>query len=637
MNRLKHYLICLVALMLITGCDLPGEISGTVTYNGRGVSGVQVLVTSGRDRVSATTDAAGRYSVSKLNGGAYTVTPTKKGLTFTPESTSVTIESVDASSSSTEEATTDQVASNSDRYKMKGIDFVATVDVTEGTDKTKKLFSYDSNDSIPDALGWDQTPSRYLFHYNPDGTVNMVLRDVSVDESIDAVDYYFYNEYGLLDRIERDEDNDHAVDAVFAYEYDEIELAASNLTAKVAEIEAANSLSALDTATRDAAANVESALIPLQDEIENAIPPLSSPVASALTAVSEQVDLTRLKAISTADSSTAVAADALLTIDPEQRKTGAELAQKDVAAAMLFAEEARAAATAAAAQLVTAKNLVLEHNSSLESGAVEAEKVAADLAAAAVALAADATADAADLAAANAAAEAAAVAADLAASSAAEGKITLTSAADEAVTAADLEADAAEAVVAAAQILATLADEVQQASDALDISVAEKQATDTVQKKDLAGGAEKQSFYTYDDTTGNLLIEAIDIDGDGTEDSLTTYTYNENGEILLVEYNDDNDTLIDAASYYTYDESGRVLQANRDDNNDGSTEAAYLFSYDTNGNITQVDRDDLSDGTLDASNTYGYDEEGKLMVITQNSSYRKIISNSVGFFNIELF
>ena len=83
----------------ISGADVTGKnftatvvpvyytISGTITLNGSGFSGV--TVTAGSQ--SATTSSTGAYTISGLANGTYTVTPSKSGYTFSPANYSVTI------------------------------------------------------------------------------------------------------------------------------------------------------------------------------------------------------------------------------------------------------------------------------------------------------------------------------------------------------------------------------------------------------------------------------------------------------------------------------------------------------------------------------------------------------------------
>ncbi len=77
MKRLKY--LALVALVGVWACDdsgtqpqpVSGTISGTVTIEGSGASGITVSLSSGG---SATTDGSGNYSFANVAAGAYTVT-----------------------------------------------------------------------------------------------------------------------------------------------------------------------------------------------------------------------------------------------------------------------------------------------------------------------------------------------------------------------------------------------------------------------------------------------------------------------------------------------------------------------------------------------------------------------------------
>jgi hypothetical protein len=63
------------------------SISGTVSDP----IGVTITVTGGTLNTGAITDASGKYTVTGLHDGNYTVTPSKQGYTFTPASTNITI------------------------------------------------------------------------------------------------------------------------------------------------------------------------------------------------------------------------------------------------------------------------------------------------------------------------------------------------------------------------------------------------------------------------------------------------------------------------------------------------------------------------------------------------------------------
>ncbi len=70
-------------------------ISGTVS--GAILSGVTITAT-GTAAATATTDASGNYSVTGLYDGGYTVTPSKSGYTFSPNSMAVTMNGTDVTS-----------------------------------------------------------------------------------------------------------------------------------------------------------------------------------------------------------------------------------------------------------------------------------------------------------------------------------------------------------------------------------------------------------------------------------------------------------------------------------------------------------------------------------------------------------
>jgi predicted small secreted protein len=81
----------------VTGQDFAAiaySISGSVTSGGFGLPGVAVNLT-GAVTKSTTTDVNGNYSFTGLANGAYTVTPSKAGYTFTPPSINVNVSGAD--------------------------------------------------------------------------------------------------------------------------------------------------------------------------------------------------------------------------------------------------------------------------------------------------------------------------------------------------------------------------------------------------------------------------------------------------------------------------------------------------------------------------------------------------------------
>jgi hypothetical protein len=76
------------------GTPTTHSISGTVTMNSFGLSGVTMTLSGSGSGVTST-DNSGNYIFSDLNNGTYTVTPSKPGYVFDPPSRQVTINDAD--------------------------------------------------------------------------------------------------------------------------------------------------------------------------------------------------------------------------------------------------------------------------------------------------------------------------------------------------------------------------------------------------------------------------------------------------------------------------------------------------------------------------------------------------------------
>ncbi|MGV8040272.1 MAG: S8 family serine peptidase [Thermoanaerobaculaceae bacterium] len=98
------------------------SISGTITLNGSGLSGVSVS-TGG---ASATTNSSGAYTITGLGNGTYTVTPTLAGYTFTPANQSVTISGANVTGKNFTAATTGEITLFSDGFESTGWSVVDT-------------------------------------------------------------------------------------------------------------------------------------------------------------------------------------------------------------------------------------------------------------------------------------------------------------------------------------------------------------------------------------------------------------------------------------------------------------------------------------------------------------------------------
>ena len=100
---MKKPIFAIAAMMVLSlaffGCKGGGgddtyAISGIVTLNGSGYEGITVTLSGDADD-TATTDASGTFVFEDLPGGAYTVTPSLAGQTFSPEDRGVAIADAD--------------------------------------------------------------------------------------------------------------------------------------------------------------------------------------------------------------------------------------------------------------------------------------------------------------------------------------------------------------------------------------------------------------------------------------------------------------------------------------------------------------------------------------------------------------
>lgn len=86
------YGIVLAGLILLAGpawAQPTFTITGTVTANGAGLADVTIVL-GGAESDTTTTNDNGEYTFADLPAGTYTVTPTREGYTFAPESLTMT-------------------------------------------------------------------------------------------------------------------------------------------------------------------------------------------------------------------------------------------------------------------------------------------------------------------------------------------------------------------------------------------------------------------------------------------------------------------------------------------------------------------------------------------------------------------
>lgn len=107
----------------------------------------------------------------------------------------------------------------------------------------------------------------------------------------------------------------------------------------------------------------------------------------------------------------------------------------------------------------------------------------------------------------------------------------------------------------------------------------------------------------YDDR-GNLILKAIDHDGDGNGTVLitNTYTYDENNNRLSISLFRMNGNHYNA--YTSYNDKNLPIQKDIDINGDDTINSVTTFMYDEDNNILMRSTDNELDGTIDFRTTY---------------------------------
>lgn len=115
---------------------------------------------------------------------------------------------------------------------------------------------------------------------------------------------------------------------------------------------------------------------------------------------------------------------------------------------------------------------------------------------------------------------------------------------------------------------------------------------------------------------GCVVTSETDSDADGTADSRSIHTYDQQENLSTYERDSDADGVVDSRTVYTYSDEGYRLTAESDTNADGSPETRTQYTYDTYGNVTLWEKDEGVDGTVDSSEAYvyEYDSEGNILV-----------------------
>ena len=108
------------------------------------------------------------------------------------------------------------------------------------------------------------------------------------------------------------------------------------------------------------------------------------------------------------------------------------------------------------------------------------------------------------------------------------------------------------------------------------------------------------------DSDGRPLTVHTDDNGDGVSDSITSYTYDENGSSMMT-WDTDADGVIDHVRYFTRDENGQLLLLEDDADNDGVIDYIKTYTYDEDGNTLTSQEDNDANGVIDFSRSYTWD------------------------------
>lgn len=136
----------------------------------------------------------------------------------------------------------------------------------------------------------------------------------------------------------------------------------------------------------------------------------------------------------------------------------------------------------------------------------------------------------------------------------------------------------------------------------------------TVTQTDTNGDGSPESITTWTyDADGRIASESLDTNADGTDDSVTTWTYDANGNQLSKVKDTNADGTPDSIESWIYDGNGNMLSYSLDSNADGASDAIKSWSYDIEGNQITFSDDTNGDGSAESTITYSYNSLGRLL------------------------
>ena len=125
------------------------------------------------------------------------------------------------------------------------------------------------------------------------------------------------------------------------------------------------------------------------------------------------------------------------------------------------------------------------------------------------------------------------------------------------------------------------------------------------------GNVDQTATLTYSSETGQLLTQEWDFADPGTEDTLITYEYDDNGFKSREETTNVSDGSVVFVLTQVNDERGNVLELHYDYDADGIANQIAYKSYSSDNDITREAHDFNADGTIQRERLHTYASAGQ--------------------------
>jgi hypothetical protein len=131
---------------------------------------------------------------------------------------------------------------------------------------------------------------------------------------------------------------------------------------------------------------------------------------------------------------------------------------------------------------------------------------------------------------------------------------------------------------------------------------------------DADGYADQLEAWTYSPGTNQALTGSLDADADGVVDDRTLFTYDLDGRLVLIELDEDDDGGVDETTTFTYEYAFPNVDyyASIDNDNDPLEDGFYAATFDTEGRLSSWEIDEDGDGISETNEAYFYTEDGDL-------------------------